>query len=95
VADQEVLDFGNLFNALSGGDAEPAVVSFDVRWRNVLQRVSLHDTTLTFEGDYAETDAAIAWSASTEDFEFVSDPMETSMTVFAVFGNERNGVFFR
>jgi len=38
--------------------------------------------------------ATLAWSAEEEGFKFVSDPEDTSTTVFAEIGQERNGVFF-
>jgi hypothetical protein len=41
-----------------------------------------------------EDSATIQWSAREKDFRFVSDPEETSTTVFAAIGQEHNGVFF-
>ena len=95
VTHRAVADFGNLLHALRGDPSEPAEVSFDVRWGDVIRRLDLHDAAVGFEGHFVENHAAIAWSARQEGFEFVSDPMDTSQTVFAVIGRERNGVFFR
>jgi hypothetical protein len=94
VTDLEVGDFGNLLHALRGDPSVPATVSFDVRWRDVIQPLQLHDEDNQFEGDFLQTQAFIEWSARQEGFEFLSDPVETSETVFAMFGREQNGVFF-
>lgn len=95
VARRRISDFGNLLHALRGDPSEPAEVSFDVRWGDVIQRLDLRDEDVGFEGHFVENHAAIEWSARQEGFEFVSDPMDTSQTVFAVIGRERNGAFFR
>lgn len=95
LAHRRIPDFGNILHALRGDPSEPAEVSFDVRWRDVIRRRDLRDADVGFEGHFVENHAAIAWSARQAGFEFVSDPMETSQTVFAVIGRERNGVFFQ
>ena len=94
VTDLEVGDFGNLLHALRGDPSLPATVSFDIRWRDVIQVLDLHDEDNQFEGNFLQTHAFIEWSARQGGFEFLSDPLETSETVFAMFGRERNGVFF-
>ncbi len=95
LARRRISDFGNLLHALRGDPGEPAEVSFDVRWGDVIRRPDLRDEDVGFEGHFVENHAAIAWSARQEGFEFVSDPMDTSQSVFAVIGRERNGTFFR
>ena len=90
-----VSDFGNVLHALRGDPSQPAEVAFDVRWGDVIRRLDLRDPDIGFEGHFIENHAAIAWFARTEGFEFVSDALETSDSVFAVIGRERNGVFFR
>ena len=95
VARRRFRDFGNLLHALRGDPSKPAEVSFDVRWGNVIRRLDLRDEDVGFEGQFVETHAVIAWSARQDGFEFVSDPIHTSQTVFAVIGRERNGGFFR
>ena len=92
--DVEVRDFGTLVNALMHGPAVPADVSFLVRWSGVKNRVHLHDATNTFDARVIEDSATIRWSARRQNFKFVSDPANTSTTVFAEIGHERNGVFF-
>ena len=95
VTDLEVGDFGNLLHALRGDPSVDANVSFDIRWSDVIQPLQLRDEDKQFEGNFLQTHAFIEWSARQEGFEFISDPLETSETVFAMFGRERNGVFFR
>jgi hypothetical protein len=95
VTDLEVEDYGNLLHALRDDPSVPATISFDIRWRDVIQPLDLHDDDNQFEGSFLQTHAFIEWSARQEGFEFRSDPLETSETVFAMFGRERNGVFFR
>ena|SRR6516225_5662817 len=95
VEDLEISDFGNLLHSLRGDASQPARVSYQMRWQNVLRRVNLRDKENGFEGQFLETEAFVEWTASQEGFEFESDPLETSESVFAVFGQERNGVFFR
>jgi hypothetical protein len=55
----------------------------------------LRDEDNQFEGNFLQTHAFIEWSARQDGFEFLSDTLDTSETVFAMFGEERNGVFFR
>jgi hypothetical protein len=95
VTDLELEDFGNNLHALRGDPSVPATVSFDIRWRDVIQPLDLHDDDNQFEGTFLQTHSFIEWTARQEGFEFLSDPLETSETVFAMFGRERNGVFFR
>jgi hypothetical protein len=95
VDDLEISDYGNLLHSLRDENEVDAEVSFHARWENVIRRVNLHDAENDFEGHFVETEAFIDWSASQEGFAFESDSLETSHSVFAVFGQERNGVFFR
>lgn len=94
LSDVELHDFFNIPNALMRGKSVHADTSFHVRWHGVQQRVHLHDNTNHFDASVIEDLATIRWSASEKDFQFVSDPAETSTTVFAEIGHERNGVFF-
>jgi hypothetical protein len=95
VTDQDVEDYGNLLHALRDDPSVPATVSYNIRWRDVIQPLELHDDTNGFEGSFLQTHALIEWTARQDGFEFISDPLDTSQTVFAMFGRERNGVFFR
>ena len=91
---QDVEDYGNLLNALEKGPSLPAEVTYAIRWGNVIQSLDLHDPDKGFEGEFLVTDADIVWSARQDGFTFVSDPLGTAATVFAMIGAERNGVFF-
>ena len=90
----EIEDYHDLVNALMDGPSVPANVSFHVRWSGVSKRVKTRDETNHFVGSYIEDTATIGWSARRKGFKFVSDPADTSTTVFAEIGRERNGVFF-
>ncbi len=92
--DVDVADFHNLPNALSGGPSVPANVSFHILWSGVKQRVHLHDNQKKFDAQLIVDTATMGWSAHTKDFKFESDLANTSTTVFAAIGRERNGVFF-
>jgi hypothetical protein len=90
------LDFGTLDNDLRHGKAVPATASFRVRWSEAGGPFHLRDEDNGFEGVFRETQAIVEYTAATQaGFQFVSDPAETSQTVFAMIGHERNGVFFR
>lgn len=94
LSDVELRDFFSIPNSLTRGKSVHADTSFHVRWHGVKSRVHLHDDANHFDARVIEDSATIEWSASEEDFRFVSDPAKTSTTVFAEIGSERNGVFF-
>ncbi len=94
LSDVELRDHFNVPNSLLRGPSVPADLSFHMRWSGVLQRVHLHDEQNTFDAHVIEDTATMALSASTQGFTFVSDPADTSTTIFAEIGSERNGVFF-
>ncbi len=94
LSDVEIRDFFNIGNALMRGKSVHADVNFHVRWSGVKKRVHTRDATNQFDGRYIEDTATMAWSAEEKGFKFVSDPADTSITLFAEIGHERNGVFF-
>ena len=47
-----------------------------------------------FTGDFVQNTASIVWSASSAGLLYESGAEETSISVFAEVGHERNGVFF-
>ena len=91
-----ILDFHNIPNALFGGGAppEPGVVSFEVRWFGVDDRVNINNPSNGFAGEYVRGQARMEWTATVGDLRYVSDPIETSSSEFAELGHERNGSFF-
>jgi len=90
----DVADYFNLPNALSFGPSEPANVSFHILWSGVQQRTHLHDNQKRFDAQLILGAATMAWSARKKDFKFESDPANTSFSLFAAIGRERNGAFF-
>jgi len=94
LSDMQVKDFGTGLNSLLRGPSVKSVVSFHIRWSGVNERVKTRDKTNRFVGNFIEDTATMAWSARRKDFKFVSDPANTSTTIFAEIGRERNGVFF-
>jgi len=47
-----------------------------------------------FAGRFVRNSAQMEWTAVTDDYTFVSAPMETTKSEFAELGEERNGCFF-
>ena len=91
-----MLDFHDINNALFGGGPAPvpATVSFNVRWFGREDRVKIVNAAQGFRGTFIRNQAQMDWSATVGDFHFVSAPLETSSSVFAEIGRERNGSFF-
>lgn len=92
--DIEIADYGNFDNSFGGGPGLPAIVSFEVRWSGVHQRLNLKDESARFGGEFVRGDAQMSWKARIGEIEYVSDPIDTSFSSFAELGTERNGVFF-
>ncbi len=87
-------DAHTLLNALTGGPTEPSTVSFDMRWTGQPPLMDVTDAVHGFTGSFMFSTVTIDWSAQEAGFSFVSDPADTTSTVAAVMGRERNGVFF-
>jgi hypothetical protein len=94
LSDVDVGHYPSIPDALNGGSSVPAVVSFHILWSGVKQRSHLHDNQKKFDAKLIMDTATMDWSAHTKDFKFESDPANTSTTIFAAIGRERNGVFF-
>jgi hypothetical protein len=94
VANQQVLDYYSIPNALGDGPHEAATVSYAITWSNAHNRRQVSNTDLHVAGLFLDTDAHIAWSGSNASgFHFTSSP-EGQQTIVAQIGHERNGVFF-
>jgi hypothetical protein len=89
----DIPDAYNVINAISGGPSEPAKVSFDVWWHTPTATEQLRDETVGFAATLLEVTSALSFSAENADFAFVSDPPETSVSLYARVGYEANGVF--
>jgi len=90
----QILDYGDFDNALSGNPGVPATVSFEVRWSGVDERLNIKDESARFGGEFVRGRAQMSWSATVGDYEYQSDPIDTSFSDFASLGTERNGVYF-
>ena len=89
-----IRNFPDFNTALSGDPGAPAVVSFEVRWFAVEERLNLKDETTGFGGAFVRGQARMAWTARVGQYLFESDPIETSSSDFAELGTERNGSYF-
>jgi len=92
-----VSDFFNIPNSLLHGaivPPVPATVSFVAHWGGMGTVVKLRDKVNGFVGDFLENSASIVWSASSAGLLYQSGPEDTSISVFAEVGHERNGRFF-
>jgi hypothetical protein len=95
IADIDLLDYGNIPNALQLGAAVPANVTYELRWSGPISRiVSVADSAHTFRGQFMQNTASLTWSATRLGFTFASDPANTSTSLFAQLGQESNGIFF-
>ena len=93
-----IFDYGEFSNALFGGAPRtPGVISYRVVWSGVQQRVTIRNTDPVyggFAGRFVRNSAQMEWTAVTDNYRFVSAPMETTKSEFAELGEERNGCFF-
>jgi hypothetical protein len=87
-------DLGFSFPKISPVAPVQATVSFDIGWSGNLGEAKIHNASQGFQGSFRQTTAAMSWSAEQEAFRFESDAANTSISVFAVIGSERNGIFF-
>ena len=93
----EIEDYGDIVNALGDGPSLESTVSFDCRWHHPIgkrHRIRNEAADQRFTGLFTQTHARVSWSAREKGFQFRSDEAETSTTVYAEVGEERNGVFF-
>ncbi len=87
-------DFHMISNALGNGSSDPATVSFDVEWSDVVDRGHFSDPDHSFQLDFVDTGATISWSGVNETTHatFTSGP--NNPAAFARLAHERNGRFF-
>jgi len=93
-----IFDYGTFNNSVNGGAPRtPGVISYRVVWSGVQQRVTIRNTDPVyggFAGRFVRNSAQMEWTAVTDDYTFVSAPLETTKSEFAELGEERNGCFF-
>jgi hypothetical protein len=95
VANAHVFDYGNILNSLTtGAGAVPGTASFRVVWSGVGDPLTVHNTDDGHSGQYIIGSAQMEWTATAGPYRFRSDPLDTSTSEFAIFGQERNGIFF-
>jgi hypothetical protein len=97
LANFPVSDSHDVVNALrvpEVGPSVPAVVSFVMQWGEVTGVTELRDANEQFAARVIERKVTMQWEANQDGFKFVSDPANTSQTVYAGLATERNGVFF-
>jgi hypothetical protein len=87
-------DYGDFVNSIFPGISVPAVVSFEVRWHDILERHNRKEPEYDFAGQFVVTSSSVEWSSRQAGFTFRSDPASTSVNLYAIVGHERNGVFF-
>jgi len=87
-------DYTSFENFAANGPSLPGMVTFDVEWSGVSQRVKDRNPAQGYAADFLYDTAAISWSGQQGSFSFVSDPASTSVSQFAAIGHERNGRFF-
>jgi len=92
VRDLELEDYFNVVNALVDGPSAEATASFNIRWHDVIDRFTVHDPDVDFEGRYIQTSATVQWSGTNENGDAFTSTFSGD-TVFAAIGRERNGVF--
>jgi hypothetical protein len=93
-----IFDYGTIQNALIGGAPRtPGVVSYRVVWSGIKEVVKIDNTDPVFGGfggRFIRNTAQMEWTATTDDYTFVSAPLESSSSSFAEIGEARNGSFF-
>jgi hypothetical protein len=98
VSNLAVLDYFTIPNALTNGQLVgppvPATVSFDLQWSGATRQVRERTAAETYVANLIYTNARLAWSAQEAGFSFVSAPANTSTSLFAAIGKERDGSFF-
>ncbi len=85
------VDAHDIVNALAGGPTVPAMLSVTAVWNS---RPRFSDATNGFTTLFLGAVATLEWSATETGFQFVSDPADTSVTIYAAVARERNGVYF-
>jgi len=79
--------------------------SLDIDWSGILARETADQSANRMRGTFLETRATVAVTATTpltmvttlsngHGFRFVSNPASTSVSNFALIGQEQNGIFF-
>ena len=89
-------DYITFENAIlgNGPSPRPAVVSFKVQWTATGAVQNFDNPTQKYRATVRDASAQMEWSARSDDYEFQSAPLASSMTDFAQLGEESNGSFY-
>ncbi len=81
--------------SLSGASGDPGVVSYSVRWWDILSHKHVNNPTLHVEGKFLQTKASIEWTGTNlKSGETVTARTRGQTIITAQLANMRNGVFF-
>jgi hypothetical protein len=94
VTDLDMEDYFNIINALQDGASNGAAVSFEVHWTAGIKHFKVRDEATGMAGEFIKNTATMAWSAASGGQTYASGPEESSSSLSAQVGHERNGVFF-
>ena len=94
VTDLDMEDYFNIINALQDGASNGAAVSFEVHWTPGIKHFKVRDEATGMAGEFIKNTATMAWSAVSGGQTYVSGPEESSSSLSAQVGLERNGAFF-
>ncbi|PYU67876.1 MAG: hypothetical protein DMG52_32930, partial [Acidobacteria bacterium] len=84
----------NVINALQDGTSNVATASFAVHWASGMKHFKVRDEATGMAGEFIRNTATMAWSVESAGQTYVSGPEESSSSLSAQIGHERNGVFF-
>ncbi len=87
-------DYFNVVNALLDGNSNEATASFAVHWAPGLKVLKVRDAATGIAGEFVRNTATMAWSVESAGQSYISGPENTSSSLSAQVGHERNGVFF-
>lgn len=93
----EMPDFFNFDNAAVLGPSEPGIVSFHIEWARSRDRRRFRHgegTPGQWRANMVINEAKAQWEGESALAHYISDVIETSSSIFAEVGHERNGVFF-
>ena len=94
VSNLEMEDYFNVINALQDGTSNEATASFAVHWASGMKHFKVRDEATGMAGEFVRNSAAMTWSVESAGQTYVSGPEESSSSLSAQIGHERNGVFF-
>ncbi len=89
-----LFDYPNVEVAFLQPPAPTVTASFDMTFKAKGSRFKSRDTAQHFTGLFRLADSRLEWNAIGSNFEYQSDPMSTSTTVYSAIGFERNGIFY-